>query len=73
MKLDAKEEMIAVKLNRLFAAARSLRSKNPAGYAHSCKELEMVRGQLESGDPSLMHRILSRVNELSNGTFYWDP
>jgi hypothetical protein len=73
MILSAREEMIAVKLNRLFAAARSLRGRNPAGYDHSCKELQMLKEQLESGDNDLMQRILDRVNELSNGTFYWDP
>ncbi len=73
MQLTPKEEMIAVRINRLFAAARSLRGVRPAGYTHSCKELERIREQLESGDPDFMRRIVSRVSELSGGTFYWDP
>lgn len=71
--LVPKEEMLAVKINRLFAAARSLRGRNPAGYARSCKELEMIREQLDSEDADAMGRIMGRVDEMSNGTFYWDP
>ncbi len=73
MMLSPEEEMIAVKLNRLFAAARSLQSRNPAGYTHSCKELETLREKLESGDNDSMQRVLGRVTELSGGTFYWNP
>ena len=67
------EEYFAQKLNRVFAAARSLRSRNPVGYAHSCKELQQIRAALESGEPARMQRILDRVRDLSGGTFCWDP
>jgi hypothetical protein len=70
---DKKDEALAVKLNRTFAAARMLRGRNPAGYAHSVQELGAVKEQLESGDPARMQRILARVAELSGGTFHWDP
>ncbi len=73
MTLSSEEEMMAVKLNRLFAAARSLRGRNPAGYTHSCNELGTIREQLESGDSYSMQRVLGRVNEMSGGTFHWDP
>lgn len=67
------DEYFAVKLYRVFAAAQSLRDRNPEGYAHSRKELQEIRAKLESGDAEQARRILARVNELSGGTFYWDP
>lgn len=70
---SAQDEYLAEKLNRAFAAARSLRGRNPAGYAHSCKELQEIQAMLESGDPARMKRILDRVRNLPGGTFYWDP
>jgi hypothetical protein len=71
--LTPAERLQAARINRVFAAARSLRGGNPAGYAHACQELNNIRQQLASSDPESMQRILDAVRELSGGTFYWDP
>jgi hypothetical protein len=72
MTLDARDEWIAVKLNRVFAAARMLRGSRPAGYESSCRELAALRSDLEA-DLSRLQRIEDRVLELSGGTFHWEP
>ncbi len=73
MNLSDRDELLAVKINRVFAAARSLRGRNLPGYSNSCEKLDALRNQLETGDADRMKRILNRVDELSGGTFYWDP
>jgi hypothetical protein len=66
------EQMLAVKLNRLFAACRSLRARRPEGYDQARARLDDIRDEL-SLTPARMQLIESHVREMSGGTFHWDP
>ncbi len=72
MELDAENEAMAVKLNRTFAAANSMRGSRPEGYEGACRQLAALKEELE-GDPARMGMVVERAGELSGGTFHWDP
>jgi len=66
------EERLATRLNRLFAACRSLRGSNPAGYQNARAQLDSIREELEP-TPIRMNLIENSVLDMSGGTFHWDP
>jgi len=72
MELDAASEAMAVRLNRTFAAANSMRSMRPEGYEGACRQLAALKEKLE-GEPIRMKILEERARELSGGTFHWDP
>jgi len=70
--LSKQDELAAQRLNRLFAAARSLRGRNRAGYESALEQIRAIQEEL-SADPPRMSRIEERAGALSGGTFHWEP
>jgi len=66
------EEELAVSLNRLFAACRSMRGYNLVGYTNARYKLDLLKEELEK-TPVRMSMIENRTFELSGNTFHWDP
>ena len=66
------EERLATRLNRLFAACRSMRGGNQAGYQNARSQLDAIREELEP-TPIRMSLIENSVLDMSGGTFHWDP
>lgn len=70
--LEPADELLSVRLNRLFAACNSMRNYRPVGYNNARRQLDTVREEL-TASPARKRMIENRVSELSGGTFHWDP
>lgn len=70
--LSPADEILTVRLNRLFAACRSMRGSNPAGYGNARRQLDTISEEL-AASPAIKHMIERHVSQLSGGTFHWDP
>jgi len=70
--LGPADEILSVRLNRLFAACRSMRGSNPAGYSNARRQLDIINEDLVAS-PARRRMIETRVSQLSGGTFHWEP
>lgn len=67
---NREEEYLAARLNRLYAAANSMRGRNPRGHESAVQQLAELRKSL-SEDPERMARVVALARQLSNGRFEW--
>ncbi len=68
---NREEEYLAARLNRLYAAANSMRGRNPRGHESAVQQLAELRESL-SEDPERMARVVGLARQLSNGRFEWE-